>query len=125
MWCGRETTDRFGTSLHRRNMKKLLIAGLMLLPLTVKAQSLDLHTYPTTSWTYNVDFKDTDAIGPFIGRDIVEGQYKGGVYWTPMSVYHINDAQGTASRWFTLGVFLITNAEKLNATFGPTLGRSD
>lgn len=102
-------------------MNKLFIALLMLSDVAA-AQDVPDHQYPATSWTYNVDFKDPDAIGPFFGRDLVEGQWKGGVDWSPISIYHVDDAAGAATKWFTAGAFLVTNAEKLNATLGPTLG---
>lgn len=78
--------------------------------------------YPAHSWTYNVDFKDPDALAPFIGREVVDGQWKAGARYDPLSVYRVDDASGEATRWFRGGAMFTTNAEKLNATVGPHLG---
>jgi hypothetical protein len=78
--------------------------------------------YAADSWTYNVDFKDPDNLAAFIGRALHNGQWVGGARWDPASVYHVDDAAGMATRWARAGVMVVTNAERLNATFGPHLG---
>lgn len=78
--------------------------------------------YPAHSWTYNLDFKDPEALAPFIGREVVDGQWKAGVRYDPLSVYRVDDAKGEATRWFRAGAMFVSNAEHLNATFGPHLG---
>jgi hypothetical protein len=86
------------------------------------AAATPAKVYPAHSWTYNVDFKDPDALAAFIGREIVDGQWKGGVRYDPVSVYRIDDDKGTAARWLRAGAMVVTNAERLNATFGPHVG---
>lgn len=99
-----------------------MIAALLLcLSLNANAQDASPQ-YPTHSWTWNVDVKDPDAIKPFIGREVVDGQWKAGAAWSPISVYRVSEADAAARRWLTAGVFVVTNTEKANATFGPKIG---
>lgn len=77
---------------------------------------------PAHSWTYNVDFKDPDALATFVGRELADGVYKAGATWKPASLYRVDEESGQARRWATAGVFLLTSAEKLNASFGPAIG---
>lgn len=103
-------------------MKKTLALLMLLTGRLLAQEAAPAHVYPAHSWTYNVDFKDLDALGMFIGRDLVEGQWKGGTRWKPLRVYHVTEATGEARGWASAGVFLVTNAEKVNVTFGPILG---
>jgi hypothetical protein len=105
-------------------MKKMMMAALAVVALAVPshAQEAVPHIYPAHSWTYNVDFKDPDALALFFGREVVEGQWKAGGRYDPISVYRIDDEKGTASRWFRAGAMAVTNAERANLTVGPHLG---
>ena len=98
---------------------KQLIALVLLVGLNSVSSAQE---YPATSWTFNIDFKDPDAYAAFFGRGLVEGQYKAGAVYTPMSIYRVVDKDGSASKWFSAGIFGATNAEKANLTIGPTIG---
>jgi hypothetical protein len=104
-------------------MKGLITALLMLAPLAARAQDAEpAPQYPAHSWTYNIDFKDPDALAAFVGRELNDGQWKGGFRYDPVSVYRVDDEKGTAARWVRAGATVVTNAERLNATFGPHIG---
>jgi hypothetical protein len=80
------------------------------------------HVYPASSWTYNVDFKDPDAYGPWVARNVNEGLWMGGPIVAPLSVYHVNDASGSARRWFRAGGGVLMNAEGGNPYYAAAGG---
>lgn len=113
-------------------MKKLLLVVILVVPATTHAAvqlnsplvdgAWPIAALPSHSWTYNVDFKDPDALAAFFGREVVDGQWKGGFRYDPLSVYRVSEAEGTATRWVRAGAMVVTNSERLNATFGPHIG---
>ncbi len=96
---------------------KLLLAMMMLFGMKANAQS-----YPEHSLTFNVDFKDPDALAAAALRLLHNGMWFGGARYDPMSLYRVDDAKGDYTRWARLGLVAAANTEKNSVLVGPHLG---
>ncbi len=106
--------------LERRKFSGWMVAALFFLGLgRANAQT---PAYPAHSWTYNADFKDPDALAAAVDRLLRNGMWFGGLRYDPISVYHVDDSDGSASRWGRLGICAIGNSERNSVVVGLHVG---